>query len=194
MKKVTIPTCANPFVVIVNGMKYTYPAGETVEVPDDVAAVIEQHDEAHNNPEPDPVLPPFTPETGEGHSKVIDLSKYAWDYGETFLQGMIRLFGSGGGTTGGHDNGALWTDLTTDKQVVFLFDGSLLQEGLTVEAPAVNIMKINNVARSVAFSFVLKSSQIMKITVYLGYYILADGTNPGTDISLVIEPLNVPST
>ena len=60
MKKVTIPTCANPFVVIVNGIKYTYPAGETVEVPDDVAAVIEQHDEAHNNPAPDPAIPPYS--------------------------------------------------------------------------------------------------------------------------------------
>ena len=60
MKKVTIPTCANPFVVMVNGMKYTYPAGETVEVPDDVAAVIEQHDEAHNNPAPDPAIPPYS--------------------------------------------------------------------------------------------------------------------------------------
>lgn len=66
MKKVTIPTCANPFVVMVNGIKYTYPAGETVEVPDDVAAVIEQHDEAHNNPEPAPVVPPFTPAPSEG--------------------------------------------------------------------------------------------------------------------------------
>lgn len=49
MKKVTIPTCANPFVVIVNGIKYTYPAGETMEVPDDVAVVIEQHYEMHHN-------------------------------------------------------------------------------------------------------------------------------------------------
>lgn len=68
MKSVTIPTCANPFVVIVNGVKYFYPAGETVEVPDDVAAVIEQHDEAHNNPAPTPVVPPFVP--GEGSASI----------------------------------------------------------------------------------------------------------------------------
>ena len=77
MKKVTIPTCANPFVVIVNGMKYTYPAGETVEVPDDVAAVIEQHHDAHNNPKPEPVVPPFTPATGEsggGGLPVVELT------------------------------------------------------------------------------------------------------------------------
>lgn len=65
MKKVTIPTCANPFVVIVNGIKYTYPAGETVEVPDDVAEVIEQHEETHNNPKPEPVVPPFAPTPSE---------------------------------------------------------------------------------------------------------------------------------
>lgn len=58
MKTITIPTCANPFVVIVNGIKYTYPAGATVEVPDDVAEVIEQHEEA--KPEPAPVLPPYS--------------------------------------------------------------------------------------------------------------------------------------
>lgn len=58
MKTVTIPTCANPFVVIVNGIKYTYPAGATVEVPDDVAEVIEQHEEAKT--EPAPVQPPYS--------------------------------------------------------------------------------------------------------------------------------------
>lgn len=64
MKTVIIPTCANPFVVIVNGIKYTYPAGETMEVPDDVAAVIEQHDVAHSKHEPAPVVPPFAPGDG----------------------------------------------------------------------------------------------------------------------------------
>jgi len=58
MKTVTIPTCANPFVVIVNGIKYTYPAGATMEVPDDVAEVIEQHEEAKT--EPAPVQPPYS--------------------------------------------------------------------------------------------------------------------------------------
>lgn len=52
MKTVTIPTCANPFVVIINGKKYTYPAGKTVEVPDEVAEVIERHEEAKPKPEP----------------------------------------------------------------------------------------------------------------------------------------------
>lgn len=54
MKKVTIPTCANPFVVIINGRKYTYPAGETMEVPDEVADVIEWH--IVSQPKPDPAL------------------------------------------------------------------------------------------------------------------------------------------
>lgn len=66
MKTVTIPTCANPFVVIVNGIKYTYPAGATMEVPDDVAEVIEQHEEA--KPEPAPVAPPFASGASGGES------------------------------------------------------------------------------------------------------------------------------
>lgn len=83
MKTVTIPTCANPFVVIVNGIKYTYPAGATMEVPDDVAEVIEQHEEAKT--EPAPVAPPFAsvPSGGEsggtsggGGLPVVELTTY----------------------------------------------------------------------------------------------------------------------
>lgn len=43
-KVVTIPTSMNPFVVIINGVKHEYAAGETVEVPDNVAGVIEQYE------------------------------------------------------------------------------------------------------------------------------------------------------
>ena len=40
--EVKIPTNANPFNVTVNGKKYSYPAGATVQVPPEVAEVIEQ--------------------------------------------------------------------------------------------------------------------------------------------------------
>lgn len=88
MKKVTIPTCANPFVVIVNGIKYTYPAGETVEVPDDVAAVIEQHHDAHNNPQPAPVVPPFVPSEGGnsgGGLPIVEIDTAPDENGEQIL-------------------------------------------------------------------------------------------------------------
>lgn len=42
-KVVTIPCCMSPFEVIVNGVAYKYAAGSVVEVPDEVAAVIENH-------------------------------------------------------------------------------------------------------------------------------------------------------
>lgn len=58
MKKVFVPSSANPFVVYVNGMNYTYPAGTIQEVPDDVALIIERYQEDRNK-EPDPVNPPF---------------------------------------------------------------------------------------------------------------------------------------
>ena len=51
-KVVTIPKDRNPFVVIVNGVKYSYPAGATTEVPDEVADVIEKYVGA--KPKPDP--------------------------------------------------------------------------------------------------------------------------------------------
>lgn len=51
MKTIMIPECMNPFEVIINGVKHSYPAGTEQEVPDEVAAVIENHvDGAHNVP------------------------------------------------------------------------------------------------------------------------------------------------
>ena len=46
-KTVKIPECMNPFEVFINGKHYSYPAGTTQEVPDDVAAVIEAHEQVH---------------------------------------------------------------------------------------------------------------------------------------------------
>ena len=41
MKTIQIPTTSNPFIVIINNDVYRYTAGTTVDVPDEVAAVIE---------------------------------------------------------------------------------------------------------------------------------------------------------
>jgi hypothetical protein len=46
-KVVTIPNCRNPYVVIINSKTYSYNAGETVEVPDEVAEAIDVHMDAH---------------------------------------------------------------------------------------------------------------------------------------------------
>lgn len=41
-KEITIPTGrGNPVFVVLNGVRYTYTAGETVTVPDEVAALFE---------------------------------------------------------------------------------------------------------------------------------------------------------
>lgn len=46
MANITIPgCCGSVFTVYLNGKKYVYPAGETVDVPDEVAAIIESHGE-----------------------------------------------------------------------------------------------------------------------------------------------------
>lgn len=50
MKVVTIPTNMNPYVVTINNHTYIYPAGETVEVPDEVAAAIEDSLELEPKP------------------------------------------------------------------------------------------------------------------------------------------------
>ena len=41
MKTIQIPTTSNPFIVNINNHAYQYRAGETTEVPDEVAAAIE---------------------------------------------------------------------------------------------------------------------------------------------------------
>lgn len=41
MKTIQIPTTSNPFIVNINNQGYSYRAGATVEVPDEVAAAIE---------------------------------------------------------------------------------------------------------------------------------------------------------
>ena len=40
-KTITIPTNCNPYIVVINNNVYTYKAGDTVEVPDEVAEAIE---------------------------------------------------------------------------------------------------------------------------------------------------------
>lgn len=66
-KVVTIPKDRNPFIVIVNGVEYKYPAGATIEVPDSVADVIEKYEGAKPKPDPTP-----TPGGGSGGSVQTD--------------------------------------------------------------------------------------------------------------------------
>lgn len=49
---ITIPSCRSPFTVDVNGEIYSYPAGETVEVPDEVAEIINRHIDMQPEAEP----------------------------------------------------------------------------------------------------------------------------------------------
>ena len=51
MKTIQIPTTSNPFIVSINNYVYTYRAGSTVEVPDEVAAAIEDALELEPKPE-----------------------------------------------------------------------------------------------------------------------------------------------
>jgi hypothetical protein len=51
LKKVMIPTSMDPFVVEVNGLKYEYPAGTEQDVPEEVAAVIDNIEQM--TPRPD---------------------------------------------------------------------------------------------------------------------------------------------
>lgn len=58
MKTITIPTWRNPYIVILNGAKYVYMAGEEIEVPDGVAAIIEADIKAHEAAQAPEIVPP----------------------------------------------------------------------------------------------------------------------------------------
>lgn len=51
-KKIVIPKCRNPFVVIVNGTRYEYESNKEIEVPDEVAEVIQFHVDSKPKPKP----------------------------------------------------------------------------------------------------------------------------------------------
>lgn len=50
---IKIPEVMNPFLVVVNGKEYSYPAGQEVAVPEEVAEVIQNYQE--QLPKPDPI-------------------------------------------------------------------------------------------------------------------------------------------
>ena len=107
-KIVTIPNCSNPFVVIVNGVEYSYPAGQTVEVPDFIAAVIENHVNSHPQPAP--------PEPGVPSGPSVQSD---WNQTDDTQPDFIRNKPFGDGLLGGDT-------LTWDGNT----DGHLLWEGV----------------------------------------------------------------
>lgn len=54
MKTIIIPESMNPFELIINGKKYSYPAGTQQDVPDEVAALIEANALLKPKPEDKP--------------------------------------------------------------------------------------------------------------------------------------------
>ena len=50
MKTVKIPESASPWTCIIDGVKYTYPSGVTMQVPDQVAALVEAYNKEMQEP------------------------------------------------------------------------------------------------------------------------------------------------
>ena len=53
MKRVTIPTVMSPWECIIDGVKYTYPAGKTMDVPDQVAELIAFYNKSQQEETPE---------------------------------------------------------------------------------------------------------------------------------------------
>ena len=89
MRTVKIPECMNPFYVEVNGHKYSYPAGTTQEVPEEVAAVIEAHEGNHHHGRSGPV-----------HNQSLNIQA-DWNVNDPGDLRFIKNKPSGGGNGGG---------------------------------------------------------------------------------------------
>ena len=80
MKIIQIPTTSNPFIVNINNNVYQYRAGETVEVPDEVAAAIEDALE-------------LEPKPGRYLSKFVQFVEgIITDMDESDLQGLEAIY------------------------------------------------------------------------------------------------------
>ena len=77
MKTVKIPSDYNPYIVVVNGVTYAYKAGTTQEVPDEVAAVIENYNKLSPKGVPtDGGVLPFVTKADDG--KLLGVDDGAW--------------------------------------------------------------------------------------------------------------------
>lgn len=92
-KVVTIPTSMSPFVVMINGVEQTYPAGATMEVPDNVAAIIEQYEKGNF---PQPALPATEINMVSPSGSVFKVT--VSDGGELVVTGELFTFNIGNST------------------------------------------------------------------------------------------------
>jgi hypothetical protein len=77
----------NPFEVIINGKHYSYPAGTTQDIPDEVAAVIEVHEQNHEDSQAVSSRPAVQPVTHwVEHNEVT--SEFNGEDGEIILDGF----------------------------------------------------------------------------------------------------------
>ena len=86
-KTVKIPECMNPFEIIVNGKHYFYTAGTTQVVPDEVAAVIEHHEQMHKKQ--------TAPAPAPSADNTLDLTKFTCKINDeeiTFNNALLVLF------------------------------------------------------------------------------------------------------
>lgn len=111
-KVVTIPTSQSPFVVMVNGAKYVFPAGSVQEVPDEVAIVIE----AYSRETPaKPVDAPF--DCCEGGGTGGSSVQSDWNQNDSSAADFIKNKPFGDSPTGGD---TLYWDGNTEGLVCFL--------------------------------------------------------------------------
>ena len=77
MKTVIIPSDYHPFVIEVNGIKYTYPEGTEQSVPDEVASAIEHYYKLQPKERPtDGGVLPYV--SGENEGEVLTVKDGAW--------------------------------------------------------------------------------------------------------------------
>lgn len=93
MKSISIPTHNNPFTVIINNKEYTYKGGETIEVPDEVAELLENNQGIAQTPATPRGGITLVVETNEEGTKVVtplNAIRDAWLSGRLVVLPLTR--------------------------------------------------------------------------------------------------------
>ena len=123
-------------------------------------------------------------------TKIIDLTKYIADNGNSFNTAILLLFASGGGSLDVPCTTTFWEDVNTTKPIKLKLDASALVDGATIysDATAMVCQDYGVSFFSTTYAMYEPNSQVhIRTTVMFERY---------TDkirISLVLEPLTIPN-
>lgn len=90
-KSVTIPSNMNPWVCNINGVVYSYKAGSTQTVPDEVASLIENINAMTPTPVPDGAVGQVWTRNADGTAEWKDIPEYELSAATETVLGGVKM-------------------------------------------------------------------------------------------------------